>query len=97
MSRKDRKKKADKRVSLGGISPSEEKKPRFKDPLIEGSPLSWRFSSCDRDGPFSWAVLQDPQYKAIVEKLHEFETKSKKQSNAESYGGAESDEQRPVR
>jgi hypothetical protein len=43
---------------------------------MEGVPLSWRFSTCDRGGPFSWGELGDPQYKEILEKLHEYENKN---------------------
>lgn len=66
-----------KRVSFGNVSPVAEKKARFSDPTpYQDAPISWRFSSCDKNGPFSWAALADPKYKCIVEKLHEYETKN---------------------
>lgn len=68
--------KRQKKVSFGA-TPEPQKKPRFSDPTpYSNSPLSWRFSACDRNGPFSWKALQDPKYKEILEKLHEFETKN---------------------
>jgi hypothetical protein len=35
--------------------------------------LGWRFSSCDRNGPYHWPALIDPHYKLVLERLHEFE------------------------
>lgn len=66
-----------KKPSFGNIEPVAEKKPRFFDPpALDGKPISWRFSSCDRNGPFSWSGLIDPAYKCILEKLHEYESKN---------------------
>ena len=37
--------------------------------------MVWRFSAADRGGPFAWSELSDPaEYKAVMEKLHQFET-----------------------
>lgn len=61
--------KTPKNVSL----PQPEKRPRV--PEVRGGPLVWRFSSVDRGGPFAWQNLEDPAvYKAVMEKLHYFET-----------------------
>jgi hypothetical protein len=44
-------------------------------PEMRGGPLVWRFSSIDRNGPFSWSALVHPaSYKDVMEKLHLFET-----------------------
>jgi hypothetical protein len=45
--------------ALGGYlqNPVPAKRPKAKDPDISGSPLAWRFSGCDRGGPFSWDAL----------------------------------------
>jgi hypothetical protein len=59
------------------LNPAPVKRPKSKDPAIEGYPLAWRFSGCDRDGPFSWAALDHGEpYKEMIERLHEFETKN---------------------
>lgn len=58
------------------IEPIVEKRPKSKDPEIEGHPLAWRFSGCDRDGPFSWLSIESTdKHKQIIDALHEFETK----------------------
>lgn len=55
------------------FSPQVEKKPRI--PAISGGQLVWRFSSADKNGPFSWSALSEPAaYKEVLEKLHNFET-----------------------
>lgn len=54
-------------------NPVETKKARYQDPCIEGQPLPWRFSGCDREGPFGWAIGDDVKYREVIEKLHEFE------------------------
>lgn len=53
-----------------------EKKPKFSDPEIQGSPLAWRFSATDRTGPFAWDIQPDPKFREVLEKLHEFEGKN---------------------
>lgn len=66
-----------KRPTTGPVSPSGKKKPWRIDPQIAGGPLAWRFSACDRYGPFGWSALAHPEkHKEIIEKLHEFETKT---------------------
>lgn len=40
------------------IEPNPQKRPKWADHHIEGSPLAWRFSACDRGGPFSWAAIE---------------------------------------
>jgi hypothetical protein len=57
------------------LNPQPIKRPKWRDPEIDGLPLAWRFSGCDRGGPFSWAELTD-KFKEAIERLHEFETKS---------------------
>jgi hypothetical protein len=53
--------------------PTIEKRPKL--PEIRGGQLMWRFSAVDRGGPFSWSALEDSAlYKAVMEKLHNFET-----------------------
>ena len=53
-----------------------QKIPKTKDPEIGGSPLAWRFSACDKGGPFAWTSLEHGNpYKEVIERLHEFETK----------------------
>ncbi|MBB3410836.1 hypothetical protein FHT87_004783 [Rhizobium sp. BK316] len=58
--------------------PSPSKTVKFAtDPDVRGKPISWRFSSVDRGGPYSWAALEDPAtYKAVIQKLSEIETLS---------------------
>lgn len=47
------------------------------DPEIEGLPLAWRFSGCDRGGPFSWAALDHGKpFEEVMNRLREFEIKS---------------------
>ena len=58
-------------------NPEPQKRPKSTDPEIDGLPLAWRFSGCDKGGPFSWAGLEHgPQFKEVMDRLHEFETKS---------------------
>lgn len=53
------------------------KKPKSQEPMIHGGPLAWRFSSCDKNGPFCWNEFESlDKFKEIIEKLHEFETKN---------------------
>lgn len=59
-----------------GATPTPEKKPIYQDPCVEGHPLAWRFSGCDREGPFGWAIQPDSKYREVIEKLHEFEGKT---------------------
>lgn len=55
-------------------NPEPVKRPRSKDPEIHGRPLAWRFSGCDRDGPFSWDTLSHGEpFREVIERLHEFE------------------------
>ena len=56
--------------------PVESKQARYKEPCIEGHPLAWRFSGCDRGGPFSWVIGEDQKYREVIEKLHEYEDKT---------------------
>lgn len=56
--------------------PVEGKQARYQDPCIEGHPLAWRFSGCDRGGPFSWTIGADAKFREVIEKLHEFEGKT---------------------
>jgi hypothetical protein len=58
-------------------NPAPEKRAKSSDPQIDGSPLAWRFSACDKDGPFSWMNLEHGEpYRQVMERLHEFETKT---------------------
>jgi hypothetical protein len=66
-----------KQPSFGGIKPDTSKRPRSSDPQIEGKPLAWRFSGCDRAGPFGWDALADSgKHKEVIDKLHEFEQRT---------------------
>jgi hypothetical protein len=56
--------------------PNPVEQPKWKDPTIEGQPMAWRFSACDKYGPFGWAALVDPDFNGVIEKLQEFETKT---------------------
>jgi hypothetical protein len=57
-------------------NPQPQKRPKAKDPEIDGFPLAWRFSGCDKSGPFSWAALvHGAPFKEVMDRLHEFETK----------------------
>lgn len=38
--------------------------------------MAWRFSACDRAGPYSWAIGEDAKFREVIEKLHEFEGKT---------------------
>jgi hypothetical protein len=57
--------------------PAPEKRAKSKNPEIDGSPLAWRFSGCDKGGPFAGTALAhgDP-FREVMERLHEFETKT---------------------
>ena len=57
-------------------NPVVNKTPRFaSDPSFDGKPMSWRFSSADKNGPFAWVNLDEPTaYKETLEKLVSFET-----------------------
>ncbi|MEM8571130.1 MAG: hypothetical protein AAGG56_09505 [Pseudomonadota bacterium] len=57
--------------------PKPAKVPKWQgEPQIEGSgPLSWRFSICDRGGPFCWE-LSPENAKQIMIRLAEFEAKT---------------------
>src|SRR5437763_1834862 len=58
-------------------NPAPAKIPKAKDPEIHGLPLAWRFSACDKGGPFSWMALDHGHpFKEVMERLHEFETKT---------------------
>lgn len=67
----------DKKKPKWSAAPEPKKIPKFVDPPIEGGPLAWRFSTCDKKGPFAWSGLTDSvKFKEVIEKLHEFETKT---------------------
>jgi hypothetical protein len=58
-------------------------KKKWKEPVfgaieaIDGKlPLMWRFSTCDRGGPFSWADITAAEMIEIMQKIPEFETKT---------------------
>jgi hypothetical protein len=56
--------------------PEPRKVPR-SEPLIAGLPLAWRFSSGDRDGPWSIGKLfGDSRLKDVLLRLLEFESKT---------------------
>ena len=67
--------KKDKQVKIAE-RPQPIKVAKFDHSHIEGMPLAWRFSGCDTAGPFAWTNLIDPEYKLVIEKLHEFEVKT---------------------
>jgi hypothetical protein len=55
-------------------TPAPTKRPKYNEPEISGRPLAWRFSGCDRDGPFSWdGLAHGESFKEVIERLHEFE------------------------
>ncbi|GGK35401.1 hypothetical protein [Salinarimonas ramus] len=59
------------------VEPEPTKTPKYREPEIEGLPLAWRFSACDRDGPFSWIAFETAdKFKEVIDRLHDFETKS---------------------
>lgn len=50
------------------------KRPKIVDYPIHGAPLAWRFSGCDRSGPFGWDELAHGEpFKEVMERLHAFE------------------------
>lgn len=54
------------------------KNPHSRD--LPPSGISWRFSRADKGGPFAWTALEDAgAYKALMERLHCFETMSEKE------------------
>ena len=58
-------------------TPQPTKTPKWNDPSIGGFPLAWRFSICDREGPYNWAILESStEFMRVVGRLAEFETKS---------------------
>ena len=67
--------KAPKHAKVAG-NPVEQKRARYQDPCIEGHPLAWRFSGCDKGGPFGWVIPADAKFREVIEKLHEFEGKT---------------------
>ena len=63
-----------KKVARYLAEPAPAKRPKIPDPSIHGSPLAWRFSGCDRNGPFGWDVLAHGEpFKEVMDRLHEFE------------------------
>jgi hypothetical protein len=56
------------------VEPTPSKRPKSTDPAISGLPLAWRFSGCDRAGPFAWTKLpHGERFKEVIDRLHEFE------------------------
>ncbi len=56
------------------LNPAPIKRPKSQDPEIEGKPLAWRFSGCDRGGPFSWDELtHGAPFQEVIERMHQFE------------------------
>jgi hypothetical protein len=44
------------------------------DPDVRGKPISWRFSSADKAGPFAWSGLNDPgEFQEVIRKLADIE------------------------
>ena len=44
-------------------------------PAFRGGHIAWRFSGVDKNGPYSWAALENPaQYKSVIEALSSLET-----------------------
>jgi hypothetical protein len=65
------------KVPKHSVEPTLQKRAKFNDPAISGLPLAWRFSSCDRGGPFAWTNLfHGAPFQEVVERLHEFERMS---------------------
>ncbi len=72
-----------KKVPDGAHNPNTASKRKWKDPglgamePVDGKlPLAWRFSHCDKGGPFSWLKLSSNDISFIMRKIPEFETKS---------------------
>jgi hypothetical protein len=56
------------------LQPRPQKLPKTSGPEIDGAPLAWRFSGCDKSGPFSWDALSHGEpFAEVVARLHEFE------------------------
>lgn len=57
--------------------PEPAKRPKLRDdPQIDGrGPLSWRFSICDREGPFRWELTPKDAHR-VMARLAEFKTKT---------------------
>ncbi|MER8975442.1 MULTISPECIES: hypothetical protein [unclassified Mesorhizobium] len=71
--------KANRKIPKHVVNPIPEKVPKWTESFIGGGehPLAWRFSSSDPAGPFAWSALAPlEKFKEVIEKLHEFETKS---------------------
>ncbi len=67
----------DKKPKIPEVKGLGAKIPRLNSPDIEGSPLAWRFSACDRAGDFAWPpVLSCERLIHVFEKIHEFEAKT---------------------
>lgn len=57
------------------VEPAPEKFPKAAEPHVDGLPLAWRFSACDKGGSWAWTGLDAAgEYKRVMEKLHQFET-----------------------
>ncbi|MGV1927931.1 hypothetical protein ACQZ6S_21750 [Agrobacterium tumefaciens] len=56
--------------------PNPAKKAKFaNDPSVRGKPISWRFSSADKGGPYAWSALGNPEdFQEVINKLAEIET-----------------------
>ncbi len=76
MAKKFNKPKKTKKQPKVAAEPQPRKKPRVGEPFFhEDYPLAWRFSACDKGGPWAWTNLNPAdKYKEVVEKLHSFET-----------------------
>lgn len=58
------------------VVPNAGKRPKILNapPPFRGGHIAWRFSGVDKNGPFSWAALEDPaEYKAVIESLSDME------------------------
>ena len=54
--------------------PNPKKQAKVTEPKELSSHISWRFSSCDKEGPFAWFASDVAKYREVIEKLYTFET-----------------------
>jgi hypothetical protein len=64
------------KIAKHSADPIPSKLPKSNDPLISGGHLSWRFSACDKGGNYCWNIQPHDKFREIIERLHEFETKT---------------------
>jgi len=76
MSRKRQKAKRIKQPKIA-VEPQVNKVPKILNPPpnFRGGHIAWRFNAADKNGPFAWSKLDNPEeYKRVIERLTDFET-----------------------